>query len=235
MKLSHKRGKGSVFFLVVLLCNLQLFAVGVYGLEATPQQEGATPAQAQEKQSPGQSAVATSPSDSGDIPGVELPNVAGQSPPDQQAIVSRERVRLALLRKEFSYSPEMMVDPFVPFIVQQAGPSEAPLPPDDDREPPEPHMPLTPLEKMAAGQIERGFKAVLWGEMGRRAVIEDDAGKGYIVSIGTAIGKNRGVIADILIDRLVIQQQVWDPALKQMVMQNVEVKLTKAGDKDKPQ
>jgi Tfp pilus assembly protein PilP len=96
-------------------------------------------------------------------------------------------------------------------------------------------MPLTPLEKMAVGQIERGFKAVLWGDMGRRALIEDDAGKGYIVSIGTPIGKNRGVIADILIDRLVIQQQVWDPALKQMTTQNVEVKLTKAGDKDKPQ
>jgi len=229
------RGKGSVFFLVVLLCNLQLFAVGGYGLEATPQQEGATPAQAQEMQSPGQSVVATSPSEGGDIPGEELPNLAAQSLPDQQAIISREKVRLALLRKEFSYSPEMMVDPFVPFIVQQVGPSEPPLSPDDDSEPPEPHMPLTPLEKMAVGQIEREFKAVRWGDMGRRALIEDDAGKGYIVSIGTPIGKNRGVIADILIDRLVILQQVWDPALKQMVMQNVEVKLTKAGDKEKPQ
>jgi len=235
MKLSHKRGKRSVFFLVVLLCNLQLFAVGVYGIEATPQQEGAMPPQAQEKQSPRLGAAATAPSEGGDIAGAELPNVAGQSPPDQQAIISRERVRLALLRKEFSYSPEMMVDPFVPFIVQQAGPSETPLPPDDDREPPEPQMPLTPLEKMAVGQIERGFKAVLWGDMGRRALIEDDAGKGYIVGIGTPIGKNRGVIADILTDRLVIQQQVWDPALKQMITQNVEVKLTKAGDKDKPQ
>ena len=229
------RRKRSACFLVLLLCSLQLFIVGVYGLEATPQQEGATPAQAQEKQSPGQSVAATSPSEGGDIPGAEPPNVAGQSPPDQQSIVSRERVRLALLRKEFSYNPEMMVDPFVPFIVQQAGPSEPPLSPDDDKEPPEPHMPLTPLEKMAVGQIERGFKAVLWGDMGRRALIEDDAGKGYIVSIGTPIGKNRGVIADILIDRLVIQQQVWDPALKQMVTQNVEVKLTKVGDKDKPQ
>ena len=80
MKLSHMRGKGSVFFLVLLLCNLQLFAVGVYGLEATPQQEGATPAQAQEKQSPGQSVVATSPSEGGDIPGAEVPNLCRGSP-----------------------------------------------------------------------------------------------------------------------------------------------------------
>jgi Tfp pilus assembly protein PilP len=101
---------------------------------------------------------------------------------------------------------------------------------DEDLEP-QPQMPLTPLQKMAVGQIQRGFKAVLWGEMGMRALIEDDAGKGYIVAVGTPLGGNNGIVTDIQNDRLVIQQDIWDARLKQMVPSSVEIKLTKIAEK----
>jgi Tfp pilus assembly protein PilP len=149
----------------------------------------------------------------------------------------REKVLNALTKKEFSYLPENMVDPFISFVVAMSTPSEAPRPRDEAEAeevgPPKPQMPLTPLQKMATGQIERGFKAVIWGDMGMRALIEDDAGKGYIVGVGTPLGGNNGIITDIQNDRLVIQQELWDGNLKQMVPRSVEVKITKAGEQKK--
>jgi Tfp pilus assembly protein PilP len=148
-------------------------------------------------------------------------------------IDKRQKVLNALTKKDFSYAPENMVDPFISFIVAINAPGEPPRPREEEEEagPPTPKMPLTPLQKMAVGQIERGFKAVIWGDMGMRAMIEDDAGKGYIVGVGTPLGGNNGIITDIQNDRLVIQQELWDPNIKQMVPRSVEIKLTKAGDK----
>ncbi len=149
-------------------------------------------------------------------------------------VAKREKVMKALLKKDFTYTPENMVDPFISFVVAMSAPSEAPKVREEEEEaagPPKAQMPLTPLQKMAAGQIERGFKAVIWGEMGMRALIEDDAGKGYIVGVGTPLGGNNGIITDIQNDRIVIQQEIWDANLKQMVPRNLEIKLTKASEK----
>ena len=80
---------------------------------------------------------------------------------------------------------------------------------------------------MNLGEIERGLKAITWGQLGRRALVEDSAGKGYIVSVGTPAGERNGVITDIFNDRIVIQQQLWDRAAKRMMPQNFVVKLKK--------
>jgi Tfp pilus assembly protein PilP len=160
-------------------------------------------------------------------------SVAVSEAPDEQNIAAttkRQKVLAALLKKDFNYSPENMFDPFVPFIVSQTAPAGPPQQ-EEEAEAPKPQMPLTPLQKMAVGQIERGFKAVLWGEMGMRALIEDDAGKGYIVGVGTPLGGNNGMVTDIQNDRLIIQQDIWDPSVKQMVPHNIEIRLTKAGEK----
>jgi Tfp pilus assembly protein PilP len=165
---------------------------------------------------------------------------ASATPPEKGAetekmiIDKRQKVLNALTKKDFAYTPENMVDPFISFIVAINAPSEALRPREEEEDaagPPTPKMPLTPLQKMAVGQIERGFKAVIWGDMGMRAMIEDDAGKGYIVGVGTPLGGNNGIITDIQNDRLVIQQELWDPNIKQMVPRSIEIKLTKAVDK----
>ncbi|HAA02210.1 MAG TPA: hypothetical protein DCZ69_11945 [Syntrophobacteraceae bacterium] len=144
---------------------------------------------------------------------------------------ARDRVIAALMNKDFVYTPDELIDPFISFVVAQTVASEPRKGDTDDEGPPKPQLPLTPLQKMAAGQIERGFKAVIWGDMGMRALIEDNAGKGYIVGVGTPLGGNNGLITDIQSDRLVIQQEVWDANVKQMVPQTVEIKLSKAGEK----
>ncbi|NLI33812.1 MAG: hypothetical protein GX422_13705, partial [Deltaproteobacteria bacterium] len=63
--------------------------------------------------------------------------------------------------------------------------------------------------------------------LGRKAIIEDAAGKGYIVSVGTPAGDKNGMITEIFNDRLVIQQEVWDKDARRMVPQNSIVKLKK--------
>jgi Tfp pilus assembly protein PilP len=149
----------------------------------------------------------------------------GKSP---EPFASRDKVLEALLRENFSYNQYKMVDPFVSFIVPVEAP-RAPTP-DDTEEfepPPEPQRPLTPLQKMNLGEIEGGLKAIAWGELGRRALIEDSAGKGYIVAVGTPAGERDGVVTDIFNDHIVIQQQFWDRKAKRMVPQDFTVKLKK--------
>jgi Tfp pilus assembly protein PilP len=134
-----------------------------------------------------------------------------------------------LLRENFSFIPAKMLDPFSPVSVitevPGAGSGE-----DEGNMPPEPKAPLTPLQKMSLGEIEKGLKAIMWGDMGRRALIEDGSGKGYIVGEGTPLGDHEGVVTQIFNDHLIIQQSFWDRTEKKVVAQNSMVRLKKVGD-----
>jgi Tfp pilus assembly protein PilP len=152
-------------------------------------------------------------------------------PPDM--LPGREKVLEALLKDNFSYNQNKMVDPFVSFVAPtQSAPPPVTGSEEDFEPPPEPQRPLTPLQKMNLGEIERGLKAIAWGELGRRAIVEDSAGKGYIVSVGTPAGERNGVITEIFNDRIVIQQEFWDRKAGRMIPQNSVVKLKK--EKDRP-
>ena len=140
----------------------------------------------------------------------------------------RGKILEALLKENFSYNQNNMVDPFVSFIAPaEAAPAQLLATEEEFEPPPEPQRPLTPLQKMNLGEIEKGLKAIAWGEMGRRALVEDSAGKGYIVTVGTPAGERNGVITDIFNDHIVIQQQFWDRKAKRMLPQNYVVKLKK--------
>ena len=167
-------------------------------------------------------APATEPSQS------KLSPVEGLSAKSPEPIVARQRVMEALLKENFFYDQNKMVDPFVSFI-SPAAVAPPPVAPNEEEfePPPEPQRPLTPLQKMNLGEIEKGLKAIVWGEFGRRALVEDSAGKGYIVSVGTPAGERDGIITDIFNDRIVIQQQIWDRKARRMVPQNFVVKLKK--------
>lgn len=139
------------------------------------------------------------------------------------------KVREALLQEDFTYPETNLPDPFLPFIsaaeppppqAAGSGESETDLPPEQQR-------PLTPLQKMTLAEIDKGLRAITWGDLGRKAVIEDAAGKGYIVEVGTPVGDKNGVVTQIFNDRLVIQQQVWDRQARKMVAVNSVVKLKK--------
>lgn len=151
---------------------------------------------------------------------------ARSSAPSDTAI----QVQKELLQPQFAYNPKALLDPFKPFIAPAAeAPPAAPTAGDEDLEAPpsEPQRPLTPLQRMRVSEIEAGLKAIMWGPLGRRAVIEDASGKGYIVSVGTPVGERNGVVSEIFNDHLVIQQEFWDKREKRMVPQNILVKLKK--------
>ncbi len=153
-----------------------------------------------------------------------MPTQRSSAPTDASVQVQKE-----LLQPQFAYNPKALPDPFKPFIAPAEAPPPVPSAVDEDLDapPPEPQRPLTPLQRMRISEIEAGLKAIMWGPMGRRAMIEDGAGKGYIVSVGTPIGERNGVVTEIFNDHLVIQQEFWDKREKRMVPQNVIVKLKK--------
>lgn len=149
----------------------------------------------------------------------------------EQALALRKEMVQAVLSDAFHYRPLGLVDPFVPFIkpdttvtetYPQAEATPSPIPTAG--------FPLTPLQKMSLGEIERGLKAILWGEMGSRALIEDASGKGYIVKEGTPVTPD-GLVERIYKDALVVRQYVWDAGQKQWVPDFVTVELRKQKEK----
>ncbi|MEJ5300210.1 MAG: pilus assembly protein PilP [Thermodesulforhabdaceae bacterium] len=153
-----------------------------------------------------------------------------QDAPGEKELKEKHKMRLQalnmLMNQEFRYSLTAGIgNPFVPFVQppqQKASPTEV-----AEGAPPPPVL-LTPLQKMEFGEIERGFKGVLWTANERKAVIEDPTGKGYIVSVGTPIGNQDGVITAIFQDRIIIRQKVWDKTARAFKDEDVVVKLRKA-------
>ncbi len=140
-----------------------------------------------------------------------------------------QRTLASLMKEDFSYASNKVVDPFVPFIQPTIAPPQGlrSVESDEDEPPPEPPKPLTPLQKMSLTEIESGLKAITWGDYGRRALIEDSAGKGYIVAVGTPLADRNGVVTEIFNDRLVVHQETWDRRARKMMPEDSVVKLKK--------
>ncbi len=149
--------------------------------------------------------------------------VAGTScPPEYVPLILKTNT--ALMTASFTFYPIKALDPFVPFVTAML------RTPEEEDEPKTEGPPLTPLQKMTLSEIEKGLKAITWGDLGKKAVIEDSTGRGYIVSVGTPAGERSGVITQILNDRLVIQQEIWDRKAKKRFPQDFTVKLSKKTD-----
>jgi Tfp pilus assembly protein PilP len=84
-------------------------------------------------------------------------------------------------------------DPFRPFIM--------------DMHHPEP-VAVTPLQRYEPGQLT--VVATVWEMNPPRAMIEDSMGMGYIVGLGTPIGRNGGVVTAIEQDRVIVEEKVLD-------------------------
>jgi len=220
----------AVRLLLVPFCGGFLMVAPVFANPSTeappPPAPMETPAQPETSTQPETSAPEEAPIPD---PAALLPSLS--EPAKKEIFTARNRMQETLRQSYFVYLPLNMLDPFVSFLA----PAET-LPPkvavseeeeDEGATPPEPQRPLTPLQKMSIGEIERGLKAIMWGDLGQRAIIEDSARKGYIVSVGTPCGTNSGVITQIFKDRLIIQQETWDRTERRMVPQNAIVRLKK--------
>jgi hypothetical protein len=146
-------------------------------------------------------------------------------PPEYVPLILKTNT--ALMTASFTFYPVKALDPFAPFVD-----TSAQFRAEED-EPKDGGPPLTPLQKMTVSEIEKGLKAIIWGDLGKKAVIEDSTGRGYIVAVGTPAGERSGVITQIFNDRLVIQQEIWDRKAKKRFPQDFTIKLSKKTDDKK--
>jgi len=92
------------------------------------------------------------------------------------------------------YNPAGRRDPFRPFTL-------------DIR--PEAHVQqLTPLQRYELGQLT--VVGTIWEVSPPRAMVEDSVGMGFIVTLGTPIGRNGGVVTAIEPERVIIEERVLD-------------------------
>jgi len=73
---------------------------------------------------------------------------------------------------------------------------------------PETHVPVTPLQRYELGQLT--VVATVWDASPPRAMVEDSFGMGYIVTLGTPIGRNGGVVTAIELQRVLVEERVLD-------------------------
>jgi len=98
--------------------------------------------------------------------------------------------------KGYVYDPAGKPDPFKPFIL------------DLKRRKEEADKTLQPLQRYQLSQLK--LVAIIWNIENPRALFEDSAGKGYIISKGALIGNNQGKVEDILKDEVVVVEKTAD-------------------------
>ncbi len=116
--------------------------------------------------------------------------------PDVQSPVE---VALASGKTTSSYDPKGRIDPFVPFITV-AKPTVVPD-----------HGPVVesgPLEKADIDQLQ--LVGIIRAPSGNLALVQLADGKGYIIQTGTPIGIKKGHVAEILADKVVVEEKSVD-------------------------
>lgn len=66
----------------------------------------------------------------------------------------------------------------------------------------------TPLQSYEVGQLK--LVGVIWNLEEPRALVEDSAGMGYIVTPGTAIGSSCGAVKEIKPGRVIVEEYYYD-------------------------
>jgi Tfp pilus assembly protein PilP len=118
-----------------------------------------------------------------------------------------------------TYDPKGKADPFKPFLLTQKASTEG----SGEAK----RKPLTPLQRMALSEIQAGLRAIIWGKMGNKALVEDATGKGYVLTVGTYVGQNDGIVKKILEDRIVVEEYIRDPVENRLTTNEVVLKLKK--------
>jgi Tfp pilus assembly protein PilP len=102
----------------------------------------------------------------------------------------------------YRYRPEGRRDPFESLVKEK--PPEGPLIPMSDHA----TRPRGPLERFDISALK--LVGILWGQLGRRALIRAPDNKGYFVTVGTYMGENGGQVIGINDDRLMIEEKYKD-------------------------
>lgn len=118
--------------------------------------------------------------------------VAHSSPPKKGAISSPAAPK-KVAPPPYVYDPSGRRDPFEPPMLVKR---------------PVSNVPLTPLQKFDLGQFQ--LVGVIIGKGAPRAMVVAPDGKGYILRMGTKIGKNNGRVVKISLDGVVVKEKFYD-------------------------
>jgi len=144
------------------------------------------------------------------------PAAAGGAPAAKT--LSSPATKLATTETGWQYDPSGKPDPFKPFILASRPQEEVA---------PKVRRQLTPLQKMPLSEIQAGLKAIIWGRLGSKALVEDATGKGYVVQEGTYVGQHDGIVKKIYQDRIVVEEYRRHPTKGQLEANEVVLKLKK--------
>ncbi len=101
------------------------------------------------------------------------------------------------------YDPMGRVDPFAPLFKPPPTEETAVITPHKKTKK---RRALTPLEKLDLSQIK--LVGVLRVASESKALVEESSGKGYVVTKGMYMGRNSGIVTEILKDRVVIEEEI---------------------------
>jgi type IV pilus assembly protein PilP len=164
----------------------------------------------------------------GDVPSAVKPQVENGEKPVSDPLIKPlpgEAVQPAPTLGEeankmaYVYNPVGKIDPFASIFKER--PENAPEVHKEERKR---RVPMTPLEQISLDQLK--LVAVMLAPSGDRALVEEASGKGYVITQGTFIGRNAGQVIDILMDRIIIEEEVED-LLGKLVVKKTEMMLQK--------
>ena len=82
--------------------------------------------------------------------------------------------------------------------------------------------PKTPLERLDLSQLK--LTAIISTPSGRKALVEESSGKGYVIKKGTYIGVHEGQVVKIEPDRVIVQDEI-ENAIGELMVNKRELRL----------
>lgn len=151
--------------------------------------------------------------------------VASAIPAAAPATVKPEEAAVEM--PEYRYDSKGKTDPFKPFVRLEL-PTAAKKGPEKKKYTGN----LTPLQRVSLDKVR--VTGIAGSPVKRVAMVEDGAGKGYIVYLGTLIGENGGRVIQILPDRVIVEEKVGEGSKGKEKSHRVALKLHKEEGEGRP-
>ena len=151
--------------------------------------------------------------------------VASAIPAAAPATVKPEEAAVEM--PEYRYDSKGKTDPFKPFVRL-----ELPTPAKKGPEKKKYTGNLTPLQRVSLDKVR--VTGIAGSPVKRAAMVEDGAGKGYIVYLGTLIGENGGRVIQILPDRVIVEEKAGEGIKGKEKSHRVALKLHKEEGEGRP-
>jgi type IV pilus assembly protein PilP len=152
------------------------------------------------------------------VPPAKTPVATPQAKPDQKQVASAAPAQEPtsaerIMDSNYAYDPENRPDPFKSILLTGTTKNKQFLPPLQQRD-----------------VAEMKVIAIVWGGLGRSAMLQTPDGKGYTVRIGTRVGPNQGVVTKIT-PRTVIVDERYTDVFGETKTRQVVLELHSAGER----